>query len=338
MASTVSSNLTVQKCIDYARSHKGTRPTLGVAGYTDEPALTYMKDIVQKIMNKSNPWKWNQAKIPVIQTQPYQQDYPTQISQNTMGWLQAGVVVDINNTSTPKPIVPVNCVQALLPSFITDRPGKVCWIPNKMAQTATWGGANKTDPVAGTVYTDPLTANSGGPSTNPYTAITDTNGNIQLITTYGVLGTVQPTWPAAKADAGTTTTDGTAVWTVQDPNGIALRVDALATFNSVVWEFRIVYQKKPPSITTLGQTLDPIPDDLDYLIKSGFMMYARQDDADFKFDKAFSLWMTNIQEAMGASDREYQEFGMHPAQPLQGGFGGDGNVGTWGYPGWPGWQ
>ena len=42
----------------------------------------------------------------------------------------------------------------------------------------------------------------------------------------------------------------------------------------------------------------------------------------------------DIQTAMMGSDREPQEFGFYPAQPLQGG----GTTGQYGYPGWLGWS
>jgi hypothetical protein len=45
------------------------------------------------------------------------------------------------------------------------------------------------------------------------TILIDDNGGIQKLTTAGTGGNVTPSWPAANAGVGTTTTDGTAVWT-----------------------------------------------------------------------------------------------------------------------------
>src|SRR6266478_585244 len=45
------------------------------------------------------------------------------------------------------------------------------------------------------------------------TILIDDNGGIQKLTTAGTGGGVTPSWPAANAGVGTTTTDGTAVWT-----------------------------------------------------------------------------------------------------------------------------
>ena len=337
MANTSSSTLTTQQLIDYARLFPWTKPAVGLAGYSKEPALSFADDVVKKILAKSNPWKWNAAKFPAINTQPYQQDYPTNVSQNTLGWLQAAVMIDINSNQNPPVMPPLTVVQNLLPTFIANAPQKVSWVVNKLAQTATWGGGGPSDPGPNTVYQDPIVLHGGGPGSNPLTSVTDPNGNIQVVTTYGVTGSAQPAWPSAGAQSGTTTQDGSVVWTVVDPNGVALRLDALATNNSLVWQIRVIYQVKPPNITALGQTLFPIPDDLSYLVKQGFLAYCYKQSDSAKFAQEYAQWLEDIQVAMGASDREYQEFGFYPAQPLQGGTT-DSTSGLWSYPGWPGWS
>jgi hypothetical protein len=111
----------------------------------------------------------------------------------------------------------------------------------------------------------------------------------------------------------------------------------MATFNSNVWEICPVYQTKPPNILTLKQTISPIPDDLSYLVKQGFLAYCYKQIDSAKFQEQFAQWMQDVQEALGASDREYQEFGFAPTQGLASpGMGG--GTGSYGYPGWQGWQ
>ena len=329
--SNVVSTLTGQKLINYARAFAWTRPTLGVAGYSDEPALSFLNEVLCKIMSTSNPWKWNAAKFPAIETQPYQQDYPTSISQADLSWLQAGVIVDINNPNWPQgpAIIPITCVTSLLPTYLSGVPQKICWVSNSVAQTGTWPGPN-------TEYKQPLNSLGGGPGSNPLTAITDANGNIQVVTTYGVTGSSEPSWPGAGTAPGTQTTDGSVIWTLIDPLGVALRLDALATYNSNVWELRVVYQKQPPTISSLGQTIAPVPKSLDYLVKQGFLAYCYQQVDEKKFETQIALFLADIQRALGSNDREIQEFGFFPASPLQG-VGPSTGGGTFGYPGWPGW-
>lgn len=326
------STLTTQQLVDYARTVLPDQPMLGVAGYPRTFALTIANTVMRKILAENNPWKWNKVLVPVFYSQPYQQDYPTSISMNTLGWLQSGTFTDINNTTTPKPQPPIEVVQDLLPTFILGIPSKVCWVPNSTAITGTWPGAN-------TLYQNPLNSAGGGPGNNPLTAITDLNGNIQVVTTYGTTGASQPSWPAASSAAGVTTTDGSVVWTVQDPNGIAFRIDKLATNGSNVWQFNLSYQAKPPAITTLTQTFAPIPDDLDYLIQQGFLIYCYRsaDTAEIrnKFSGEYAQWLEDVKIAMGSSDREKQEFGFYPDRPIQGGYGS--GTGGYTYVGWPGW-
>ena len=327
MANTNSSTITVQTLIDYVRSaYEKATATVGVAGYDLEPGLSYANDIIQKVMNKNNPWKWNSYLFPTFYTQPYQQDYPTSISQNTMGWLEDATMIGINNNSLPLPQPPIRCVARLLATSATGDPSEICWIPNRKAILGVWPGA-------GVTYQSPLTVNGvGGPGSNPLTAILDPNGNIQVVTQYGVTGG-GPSWPAASASAGTVTNDGSVQWTVQDPNGVALRVNFLATYGSYVWQINAVYQEKPPLLTTLSQTFAPIPDDLGYLIKQGFLVYCYKKSEPKLFAQEYAQWIQDVKEAMEASDREPQEFGMYPSEPIT----GSGGLGAYSYPGWPGW-
>ena len=329
------SSFTVQLLIDFARTFDFTVPTVGLAGYSDEPALSFANDIIQKILAKNNPWKWNSYQVPIFYSQPYQQDYPTSISANTMGWLESATFTDINNPAgTPtfhvQPIL--QCVARLQPTYVLGVPTEVCWIMNRNAQTGVWPGA-------GITYTNPLVSQGGGPGSNPLTAILDPNGNIQVVTTYGTTGGSQPAWPAANAAAGTVTTEsGGLQWTVQDPNGIAFRLNALASFGSNVWQFNITYQQRAPLITTLGQTFAPIPDELQYLIKQGFLAFCYKKADRKTFQIEYAQWLEDIQQALEQTDRETQSFGFYPADSLQGSGGSGSGMGTFGYPGWNGWS
>lgn len=331
MASTTASTWNGQRLLDYARLFSWTTPSIGVSGYAYEPTLTFLNEVLQRLMSKSNPWKWNENKFPLFYTQPYQQDYPTSISQNVLGWLQGAVMIDINNiTPSSKNIPPLTVVSRLQQAFIPGYPTKLCWIPNNMAVTSTWPGPNVTfqNPLA-LVAGGPA---GGGPGTNPPTAITDPNGNIQVVTTYGITGGSTPTWPTANAAAGTTTADGTVVWTVQDPNGVAIRLDRVASFGSNVFQINANYQTKPPVITTLKQFITPVPDDLAYLVKQGFLAFCYKQVDNAKFQIELTQWLLDIKEAMGASDREDQEFGFSPVDSMQ-----DTGQSENGYVGWPGW-
>lgn len=328
MPNTNSSQLTVQNLIDYARVHPYTTPTLGLAGYDAEPAVSFGQIIVQRLMTKNDPWKWNSYNFPPFFTQPYQQDYPTSISQNTLGWLENATMIDINNGSQPLPQPPIRAVARLLPTSTCGNPTEICWIVNRNCILGTWPGNNVT-------YQNPLVTLGGGPGSNPLTAILDPNGNIQVVTGYGTtLSSGIPSWPSAGAQAGTVTSDGTVNWTVQDPNGVAIRLNMLAVNGSPVWQIIPAYQQKPPVINSIGSTFAPIPDDLDYLIKQGFLALCWKQADKKTFQIEYAQWLQDIASAMEGSDREPQEFGIFPSEGLQQG----GQVSGYSYAGWPGWS
>lgn len=324
------STITVQALIDYVRTFDWTVPTVGLAGYDDEPALSFANDIIQKIIAKNNPWKWNSYLVPAFFSNPFQQDYPTNISSSNMGWLESATFTDINNpTGSPQFFVkpPLQCVARLLPTYVCGVMNEVSWLLNRNAVTGSWPGPNM-------LFRNPLVSQGGGPNSNPLTAITDPNGNIQLVTTYGTTGSVQPTWPDALTSPGITTQDGSVVWTVMDPLGVAFRINALGTPGSNIWQFNLTYQQKPPLITQTSQTFSPVPDELQFLIKQGFLTYCYKKSDRKTFQIEYAQWLEDIQEALGQSDRETQSFGVYPAEPIQG--GGYGGSGT--YVGWPGWS
>lgn len=343
MANKIISSFNTMNLIDYGRTFPGTSKALGVAGYAVQPALSFADQVCKKIISKANPWKWNIVQAPVFYTQPFQQDFPTSITQEDFGWQMNCVALDINNpqSSTNLPIIlPIEAVQYILPTFLAGFPRKISWVPNAIAQTGTWGGgaAGKAgSPGPNAVYTNPLISQGGGPSNNPVTAITDPNGNILTVTTYGICGPNPPAFPAAGAAAGTTVPDGTVVWTVQDPNGIAWRLDLLAVYGSNVFEMHPIYQAAAPNLKTLSQTFAPIPDFMYYLVQQGFLAYCHKVSNPALFQEEYTQWEEDIQTAMMASDRERQEFGFYPESSIQG-WGPNSGVGTFGYVGWPGWS
>lgn len=330
-----SSTLTPQMLIDYARTFDFTVPTVGLAGYSAQPTLSFCNDIMQKMLADNNPWKFNSYVAPVFYSQPYQQDFPTLMSSSTLGWLESATFTDINNPAgTPQFHIqpPLQCVARLLPNYRLGIPSQICWILNRNAQTASWPGPNS-------VFTNPLESKGGGPAQNSITTITDANGNILIVTTYGTTNSVNtpPVLPVNSA-AGTTVTDGTVVWTAVDPLGIAFRLDAMATFNSNVWQFNITYQQKPPLITSLTQTFAPITDEYQYLIKQGFLAYCYKKVDKNTFKEEYAQWLEDMQDALIQSDREAQTFGIYPSDGLQSPGSGSGGNGSYGYPGWPNWS
>ena len=168
------STWTVQSVVNYARSYPDLVPVLGASGWTQEPALTFANDIMQKILSQGMDWKWNRAYVPPFLTVALQQDYITQV--NDIGWLEYADRIDINNSTSngllaPKPVFTMETVRDLGRTSYQGYPFNLMYIPNSLAYMGQW--------VANYNY-----ACGYGVAMTPQTPIqqfVDANGNILYI-------------------------------------------------------------------------------------------------------------------------------------------------------------
>jgi len=309
MASTIS----VQNVLDYARTYPVLTQVLGtpVAGYgmgQSSTAIVIANEVLAEILAEPFNWKWNRVIAPPFLTNSLQQDYPTSIAN--LSWIETCTRVDINNTSIPKPIYGMEVVRELLPTSYQYTPTQLSWVPNAEAQLGIW--------TASTAYASGIGANAM--PAQPYTGIWDSNGNIQVITTYGTTGSTAPTWATS---IGATTADNTVVWTMVDPQASSFRVSPLPSQAGTLWQVTPVFQKKPPLITSLSQTWAPIPDELAYVYRQGFLAKALKAADDERYEKEYMLFEALIKKALGSSDREAEEFSMYPGRSIQGGCGAE---------------
>lgn len=315
------STVSLQNVIDYAKTFGDIYPILAAGGYVNTIAVTNANDVMTALLAQRFNWKWNRFLPKPFYTISWQQDY-AQLSLSTLAWIEHCPIVDINNTAFPKPIWFLEAVRDLeQTSAQYQRPGKICWLPNDQLVYGTWGGGGPSNPGPNTVYTNPLGAVQN--PTNPFIQIKDTNGNLQLLTTYGTTGGTQPTWPAANSAEGTTTADGTVVWTVVNPKGQGFRVSPLPPQQGVVYQINPVCQLRPPVFSAtsnnsnpLGQTLEPIPDDFAKYFRDGFVAYcyrsSREADVRAKHVDAQAAWFQSLEMAKEAGDRELEDKGFYP--------------------------
>lgn len=334
------STVNLQAVVDDMVRFGDLRPVLGVAGSALEPALTIANEVISELLSQKYNFKFNSFNLPVFQTISWQNDYAIPGLTN-LGWLENGVIIDINSTQVPKRKYKLEGVKDLQPTSDSfGRPFQICWLNNSVLLYGSWGtGLNVpntnntgvTNPGPGVVYINPLGV-ATTPS-NPTTQILDPNGNIQVLTMFGTCGSVAPTWPAANSAAGTPTSDGTCVWTVVDPRGQGIRLQMIPAAAGVVWQVMLRGQYKPPRFTSLAQTLDPIPDDFERYFKQGFraLCYQRspEDKVRAKFAPEYALWQKAISEAEGQADREEESYGAYPSSDLM--------APSWTFPGpsWP---
>lgn len=333
-----SSTITLQNIVTWARSYPECVPVLGTSGYTQEPALTFGNDIFGKLFAQGMDWQWNTSAVPPFITAALQQDYLTQVTD--LSWLQQVDRVDINNSTNsgnlaPKPLTNMEVVRDIYGTSVQANPSQVSFVPNTLAYMGVWTPNTVIACGYGVAST---------PST-PIQQFIDQNQNLLYINSailglslnspgytntpivlpsnspYGTTGAIQPS-ASPSAPAGTTITDGTVTWTVAPRNGYAIRVNPLPAQAGLTWLLMPYYQSKPPKITSLQQTLGPIPDDLIYVFRSGFLAMCYDHISSPKAQAQYAKWEEQIFTALKASQRENDSFGFFPSEGIMGGGAG----------------
>ena len=294
------STISLQQLVDWARAYPKLVPVLGVAGFADEPALTIANQVLAEMFAPPFAWKFNRKAIAPFNSFTFQQDYATSVTD--VAWLESATRTEINSTAKPLPIFAVETVRDLQPTSEQGDARSCCWIPNALAVCGGW--APSTTYVA---PTSPTTPNA------PIPQIRDANGNIQVVKTFGTTGSAQPTWATT---AGTTTADGSVVWQMVDPNGTAIRLDRLPGINSVVWQHAPIYQAKAPVLSALSSTFAPVPDELAYVYRQGFLALCYRHAGEPAFPREYALFEAMVQKALGQNDREPDNFQFYPERPL----------------------
>jgi len=308
---------------------------LGTSGFSQEPAITFANDVMQKILAQGMNWKWNRVYAPPFMTVALQQDYITQV--NDISWLETCRLIDINNSTNngnlaPKPMYALEVVRDLSLTAVQANPFNMCFVPNYLATFGVW--TPNTAILCG--YGQSMTPIS------PIQSFVDTNGNILFIDStvlnlnlespgfvngpvtlptpnpYGTTGTVQPVLPP-ESPAGATILDGTVTWTVADPRGYAFRVAPLPPLSGLAWLLWPVYQRKAETFVTIQQTLDPIPDEYVYLFRSGFLTMCYDHVSAPKATAQYAKWEEQIMTALKAGDRETSTDILYPSSGIMGG-------------------
>jgi hypothetical protein len=337
------STVTVGNIVAWLKSFPEIAPLVqtAVGGSSLQPALTIVNDVMTEVIDQNYNWRWNRFTMPLIYTNGFQQDYAT--NAVNLGWLEHGVLIDINNTAIPKPVWPLEIVRDLPETFAQyGRPGQVCWLPNNQLYYATWGASNVGNnsrglnpgpnmvigPVLG-VYAAPI---------NPILQIQDPNGNFWTVTTFGTTGASQPSWPTNPVypttqnpnQAATTVTDGTVVWTAVNPNGFGIRCNPLPPQTGIVYQFYLIGQYRPFAfsnglLTSFQQTIEPVPDDFVKYFRDGCLAYAYRHSSDAKirakFQDSYNMWIASLKAMCVKADRERDAAGFFPANPIMGGGG-----------------
>lgn len=315
------SSLTLQSVVDHARTFSELSPVLATGGFSQQPALTIANDTMAAMLSPKMNFKFNRSKSPVFYTNSFQQDYAA--NNVNLAWCEHAFIIDINNTALPKPIWTLEVVRDLEATFQQyGMPGQLCWLPNDQLTYATW--------TASTTYGQLLGVPSG--PANPISQIQDPNGNFWQVTnnlnTTVKTGTTQPVWTnppsfptyTSPNTAASTIADGTAVWTAINPKGQGWRLNPLPPQTGVVYQVNAITQNRLIPFSSLGQTIEPVPDDYAPYFRQGFITHAYRHSPEQKvrgkFQDEYKLWMAAMAEATQKSDRERDAAGFYPSQAI----------------------
>lgn len=330
------SSKTLQDAVDYAQSFPELDAVIPASGYSTKMVQQIATAVMQKMLSSALKPIYNRKTIAAFVTNSWQQDYAVPGLVDP-AFLQDAVMVEINNTMTPKPIWQLE-VNQNIPATSQDfgRPGQLALMLNRDLQYATWGAANTggqpgPNPQPTQLITNPAGAGAVTPS-NPYTQVKDAFGNLWVITTFGTTGSsnpfstnLNPVFPSFDKPTitATTVTDGSVVWTAVNPNGFGFRMTPLPTQTGVPYQVFPVYQMRPPQFIGLGanamsQSLDPIPDDYWMLWVDGFIAMLRERHPDpkqrVKYADAVLNWEKSLKRAAMAQDRTRDNAIMYPSQ------------------------
>jgi hypothetical protein len=337
------STYTLAKACTYARTFPDLSTVIQspAGGASLEPALTIANDVMTDMISQACNWKWNRQILPAWYTNGFQQDYALPGVVN-LGWLEHGVLIDINNTAIPKPVWPLEVVRDLeFTSTQYGRPGQICWLPNDQLYYGTWGAQNTGNSTIGLnpgpnmvigtllgVYAAPI---------NPILQVQDAFGNLWVVTTFGTTGATNPfatnqnpSYPTSvnPTITATTVTDGSVVWTAVNPKGMGIRVNPIPPQTGIVYKFYVAAQYRAFAFTasaggnfsggpfsSLQQTIEPIPDDFAKYFRDGFVAMAAAHSQDpkvrAKFQDLYSMWQKSLMDARRQMDRERENSGFY---------------------------
>lgn len=327
------SSYTLQNLVDIARAMGDLAPTLPSGGSYETVALSAINDAMTAMLagsSKGSPFnfKFNRINIPPFFINSYQQDYASSVVN--LGWLESCGCYNMSSTQFPKPFRVIEVKRdVLLTNAQQGNLAKIQWMENDNLTFGTWGQSQilslsgLANPGPGVVYTNP--AGATATPTNPTTQVKDAFGHLWIVTTYGTCGNtnpflsnLNPVFPslADQTVVATTVVDGSVTWTAVNPKGQGFRLNPMPTQTGPVWQIAPIGQAKIAQFTSLGQFLEPVPDDFFSYLKTGFFAQCYRFHPDpkqrTKFQMEYDLWMKSLDAAVRQGSREEDDWGFVP--------------------------
>lgn len=303
------STIELQQVMDTLAAKAVPDPRNSASGYGDQLLLDLATQVMADIICERFNWKFNRLNATPFPSNSWQQDYPQLAQPNgaIIGWGEDCDMIDINNTVMPKPLWNIKWRRGLSRTSLNVwRMANICWMYNKDLFIGEWPGPD-------VVYTPLITQQTT--KQNPLMSMTDKNGNILIVTTFGTTGSTAP-FAAAGAPEGTPVNDGSVVWTVVAPESQGFRLDALPNTTGPVYLFKPYYQADPPKFATPSQLLTPLPDSFSRFFYRGLeseCYIASPNPADQKRGQDAKLaWLNGLKETYKQGNREANIYGLVP--------------------------
>jgi hypothetical protein len=325
----MSSTITLQTVVNLASTQVELLPLSGVGGYTSEPALSLCNDVLQTTLAQPLDWKFNRAEMNMLVTSPNRQDYLFagatifNIGGNACG---AGIDLTTNNALT---ISGSTVIIKTLEQY-AGAVGDVCYVlgtgsnydstfsKNGVA-TGFSGNTYTITTINGLTLTATLTGSASG--TSGSAGITDFGWGCGA-TMVGLLsgGAILPTRHAEvvrdlQPYGYANTPEKFCVYETSTAG--VLKIRSYPVCGTGIWGVSLVYQKKAPLATVLSGTWAPIPDELSYVYRQGFLAkcyrYINSPRADVEEQK----FQAAIMRALGADEREASDVRLYPGDGIQ---------------------
>lgn len=122
----MSSTITVQDLVNYARTHVKLSPLVSLGGFAEQPALKWANQIKKKIIRKKYNWEWNRKTVPDFLTVDGVDEYVASV--NDIGWLEDCWCEQEASTATPKYGFYLDIRRNIRKGWLKDDPRRIAYM------------------------------------------------------------------------------------------------------------------------------------------------------------------------------------------------------------------
>lgn len=325
---------TLQSIVNLALTHVDLMPLAGVAGISDEPALSLCNDVLSDILLFSAiDWKFNRLEMPFLVTCPNRQDYifagavaftlGGTASGASVGLATANAITQSGFTTTVNTLqshrfavgdtvyMSGNTVSAYNSTF-TDNGTSSAWSGGWVITAITTNSFTF-------VHSSSGLGNSGAAGISDFGWLCD--GSMKQMVSTNSPQTGRPIQAVKEIGVWTHVADPEKVCVLKDNGDGTLKIRFKYVPSTTLWAVHLVYQGRCPTKTSLGDNWSPIPDDFSAVYRQGFLYRAYRYNNSSSQNAEFQKFEEIKAKAAGADDREEGDQHVVPEESLTDGWG-----------------